>query len=394
MTDSALAATPAASAPEPAAAPASTDVPLPAPGAPAEPVPAPNRVRDLHPGWFASVMGTSILAVATYNNPGDLDALRGLAHGLGSGLAVLAYALGAVLSVAYAVRWVRYRDAALADLRHPVLGAMLATVPGGLLVLAVMTAVVGPTLLPAGAITPVISVLAIVGSILALVLSVAFAMTQFVGALPVASVNGGWLIPPVVAIIIPMALARLVPDAGSGTARLLLVIGYAAYGLGLMLFLLVLGLLYDRLVLHPLPPAPLAPTLWIALGPVGVGVLAPLALARAGEPTFGASASTVMMIALLLGTALWGFGLWWITMAITLLARYLRAGPVPFHLGWWAFTFPLGAFTVATFTLGRTWEVPAIEGIGVALYLLLAAFWGVVTTRTAGATRTGRIWQR
>lgn len=361
---------------------------------PAETAPAPHRMRDLHPGWFASVMGTAILAVATYNNPGDLDALRSLAHGLGSGLAVLAYALGAVLSVAYAVRWVRYRDAALADLRHPVLGAMLATVPGGLLVLAVMTSVVGPTLLPGGAITPVIAVLAIVGSILAIVVSIAFALTQFIGALPVASVNGGWLIPPVVAIIIPMALARLVADVGSGTARLLLAVGYGAYGLGLLLFLLVLGLLYDRLVLHPLPPAPLASTLWIVLGPVGVGVLAPLALARAGEATFGDTAPTVMMIALLLGTALWGFGLWWITITITLLVRYLRAGPLPFHLGWWAFTFPLGAFTVATLTLGRTWEVPAIEGIGVALYLLLLGFWGIVATRTVGGARTGRIWQR
>ena len=117
-----------------------------------------DRVRDLHPGWFASVMGTAILAVATYLNPGNLTALQGAAHGLGAGLAVLAYALGAVLTIAYAVRWARHRDAALADLRHPVLGAMHATLPGGLLVLAVMTSVVGPELLPAGAVTALIAV--------------------------------------------------------------------------------------------------------------------------------------------------------------------------------------------------------------------------------------------
>ena len=45
--------------------------------------------------------------------------LQGAAHGLGSGLAVLAYALGVVMTVAYAVRWARHRDAALADLHHP-----------------------------------------------------------------------------------------------------------------------------------------------------------------------------------------------------------------------------------------------------------------------------------
>ena len=353
-----------------------------------------DRLRDLHPGWFASVMGTAILAVATYLNPGNLAALQGAARGLGAGLAVLAYGLGAVMTVAYAVRWVRHRGPAMADLHHPVLGAMHATLPGGLLVLAVMTSVVGPELLPAGAVTALIAVLAAVGSVLALVFSVAFAMTLFVGDPPAASVNGGWFIPPVVTIIIPMALTPLVPHVGPATARLLLALGYAAYGMGFLLFLLVLGLLHDRLVLHPLPASPLAPSLWIGLGPVAVAVLAPLALARAGQDLFGVAATSVMVLSQLLGTAVWGFGLWWLAIAVTLLVRYLRAGPLPFHLGWWAFTFPLGAYTVATVTLARTWQAPGLEGVAVLLYLTLVGFWVVVTARTLTATRTGRIWQR
>src|SRR5665811_180130 len=77
-----------------------------------------TRLRDLHPGWLASVMGTAIVAVASYDNPGNVTALRGVAHRLGVGLAVLAYALGAVLVVAYLIRWVHHSRAALADLRH------------------------------------------------------------------------------------------------------------------------------------------------------------------------------------------------------------------------------------------------------------------------------------
>ena len=353
-----------------------------------------DRVRDLHPGWFASVMGTAILAVATYLNPGNLTVLWDAAHGLGAGLAVLAYGMGVVMTVAYAVRWAHDRDAAMADLRHPVLGAMHATLPGGLLVLAVMTSVVGPELLPAGAVTALIAVLAAVGSVLALVFSVAFAMTLFVGAPPAASVNGGWFIPPVVTIIIPMALTPLVPHVGPGTARLLLALGYAAYGMGFLLFLMILGLLHDRLVLHPLPPAQLAPTLWIGLGPVAVAALVPLALARAGQDLFGVAAPAVTVLSQLFGTALWGFGLWWLAIAVTLLVRYLRAGPLPFHLGWWAFTFPLGAYTVATMTLARSWQAPVLEGVAVLLYLMLVGFWAVVATRTVTAIRTGRIWQR
>jgi C4-dicarboxylate transporter/malic acid transport protein len=375
------------------------DHPNPAPARTgAEPAPGsattPTRMRDLHPGWFASVMGTAIVAVATYDNPGNVTSLSGVAHGMGTGLAVLAYALGAVLAVAYAVRWVRHTDACRADLRHPVLGAMHATLPGGLLVLAVMTSVIGSELFPASAVTALIATLAAVGAALGLVLSVAFAYTLFTGETAAASVNGGWFIPPVVTIIIPVALAPLIPHASAGTARLLLALGYATYGMGFLLFLLTMGLLHDHLVLHPMPPAALAPTVWIALGPVGVGALAPLALARAGQPVLGAASPTVMIVSELFATAVWGFGLWWLAIAVALLVRYLRAGRLPFHLGWWAFTFPLGAFTVATLTLARAWQAPALETVAVLLFLTLVAFWATVTARTVAATGTGRIWQR
>jgi tellurite resistance protein TehA-like permease len=152
------------------------------------------------------------------------------------------------------------------------------------------------------------------------------------------------------------------------------------------------GLFHDRLVLHPLPPAPLAPTLWIGLGPVSVAVLVPLALARAGQDIFGVAAPAVTVLSQLFGTAMWGFGLWWLAIAVTLLVRYLHAGPLPFHLGWWAFTFPLGAYTVATMTDPEL--SPVLEGVAVLLYLMLVGFWAVVAARTVTATRTGRIWQR
>ena len=62
------------------------------------------RVRELNPGWFASVMGTAILAVASYDNPAAVEYLLPTAHLLGIVLAVLAYALAAVLLAAYLIR--------------------------------------------------------------------------------------------------------------------------------------------------------------------------------------------------------------------------------------------------------------------------------------------------
>ena len=308
--------------------------------------------------------------------------------------AVLAYLLGVVLTVTYGIRWTRYRAAARAELRDPMLGALHATLPGGLLVLAVMTASVGPALFSDTVVTAIVAVLAGAGAVLAVVIGVVFTYELFVGERSAAAVNGGWFIPPVVTIIIPMALAPLLSHVDETVGRALLVLGYAAYGLGMVLFLLTLALLYGRLVLLSLPPAPLAPTLWIVLGPVGVGCVAPLSLAALSAPYMGEAAGAVGSLSLIGGTALWGFGLFWRALATSLLIRYTRTGGVPFHLGWWAFTFPLGAYTVATITLARAWQSSMIEAFGALLSIALAAFWVVVTSRTLAATRTGTVWRR
>ena len=339
-------------------------------------------------------MGTAILAVATYDNPGAVQYLLPTAHLLGIVLAVLAYALAAVLLAAYLIRWIRHREAAVADLRNPVVGALYGTVPGGLLVLAVMTSVIGPSVLPEHVVTLAVAVLTVVGGILAAAISVTFAYVLFTGETPHVLVNGGWFIPPVVTIIIPLALAALIPQLDGGNARLLLVLGYAFYGLGFLLFLFMMGLLHDRLILHTMPGAPLAPSLWIALGPVGVGVLALLALAHVAAPMLPTGGAAVVVISQLAATGLWGFGVWWLAVAVALLVRYLRTGPLPFGLGWWAFTFPLGAFTVATLTIARVWDTAALEVFGAALYTGLVAFWILVTANTLRGLRNGQVWKR
>ncbi|MBN9375979.1 MAG: C4-dicarboxylate ABC transporter, partial [Cellulomonas sp.] len=130
------------------------------------------------------------------------------------------------------------------------------------------------------------------------------------------------------------------------------------------------------------------------LGPVGVGALAALALARAMPAAVPGAAGAVATPSLLFASALWGFGVWWLAVAVALLVRYLRAGGFAFHLGWWAFTFPLGALTVATLGIARAWQAPALDAVGAVLYVGLVVVWAVVGTRTVRGVLSGRIWQR
>ena len=84
--------------------------------------------------------------------------------------------------------------------------------------------------------------------------------------------------------------------------------------------------------------------------------------------------------------------MWWL--AVALLVRYLRTGPLPFGLGWWAFTFPLGAFTASTLALGRVWHVGAIEAPAAVLFLALVVAWAIVSVSTLRAVRSGAAWRR
>ncbi len=89
-----------------------------------------------------------------------------------------------------------------------------------------------------------------------------------------------------------------------------------------------------------------------------------------------------------------GDGVAGFTAAILLLRKYLRTSGLPFGIGWWALTFPLGAYTVSTLTLARALKVDALEIFGLLLFVLLAAFWIVVTGRTLIGVRTGEAWRR
>lgn len=47
--------------------------------------------------------------------------------------------------------------------------------------------------------------------------------------------------------------------------------------------------------------------------------------------------------------ALWGAAILWLAYAV---AAALYAAPLPFHVGWWEFTFPPGMLALTTIVLG------------------------------------------
>jgi tellurite resistance protein len=124
-------------------------------------------------------MGTAIVGIVGYQNPGNQAGLRDGAHSFGVFVVGAAAILAIALGVPYLVRWLRHPQAAIADLRNPVAGALYGTFPGGLLVLAVGVATVGPSLGAPDAVTTTVAVLATIGIVLAFTVSVGFAYLLF-----------------------------------------------------------------------------------------------------------------------------------------------------------------------------------------------------------------------
>ncbi|GAB4478431.1 MAG: tellurite-resistance/dicarboxylate transporter [Burkholderiaceae bacterium] len=327
------------------------------------------------PAWFAAVMGTGVLAVTLHYYARSAPWLDPLAWGLHA----LNIALAALLGVPWIVRWLRYPQAAIGTLKHPVQAHFYPTFSIALLVLALQC-------LAFGAYTQVALALWLIGAVLTVVFSVVVLALAFQGeAVTLDHVTPAMFIPPVGLVVIPVAGAPLAAALPAGWRDVLLAFNWAALGAGSLLYVGLLALTMFRYLLHRRVGAPLVPTAWINLGPLGV---IPVSLLNLTEAMPQLSAGGV---AALVGLLLWGFGAWWLVMASVLTIGALRRGELPFASSWWAFTFPLGAFVAASWRLGTQLALAPITGVGAAALVLLALLWTITFVRSVRGVVDGSL---
>jgi tellurite resistance protein TehA-like permease len=212
-------------------------------------------------------MGTGIVATAAATLPVQWPGLRGFA----TAIWVLSALWLVTLTGAQLVHWTRHRSAALGHARHPVMVQFYGAPPMALLTVGAGALLLGPGLIGAHAAITIDAVLWPVGTIggLACSLAVPYLMfTQFRAAPDAAF--GGWLMPVVPPMVSAATGALLIPHLPAGQLRLSMLLAcYGMFGLSLIASVVVITQLWHRLVRYSAGPAPMVPTLWIVLGPLG-----------------------------------------------------------------------------------------------------------------------------
>ncbi len=309
------------------------------------------HIKHFSPAWFAMIMGLGAFANASYMIGAKV---------VGISVFWVNIVMFFLLSVPFIIRFVVYFEDVKRDIFSPYTIAFYPTFAVGMLVLA------GGAMLmkPFSGYIEFAFLMYIVGSLLVLAFASIIGYAMFVSdGVDLKHANYSWLIPPVAAVVVPMVGSSLVPYAGS-YAKLLALINVMYFSIGFFLYIFVGSIIFHRMVTHSLPSSSVAPTIWISLGPIGVSAIDMLGFTKALYPL----GITIGMAPALM---IWGFGIWCYVVSVLITIHYWKNTGIPYGLGWWAYIFPLGAYTIATIYLAKVMSCPFAMYIAWILYITL-----------------------
>ena len=292
-------------------------------------------LEELSPAYFALVMSTGILSVASFR----------------LGLPVTAHALFALNIAFYVVLWtlfvlrlLYFPRAMMADIADHLRGP-------GFFTVVVATSVLGSQVLLLGGNL----VLALVLWGLAILLWIGLTYAIFTILTVKRSkpplergINGGWLLAVVATQSVAVLGALLAAHVGQPWKLEMNFFALSMWLWGGMLYIWMMSLIFYRYAFFTFEPGDLSPPYWINMGAMAISTLAgALLIANVAHAPFLLSLQPFIK-----GFTVfyWATGTWWIPMLLVLaLWRHVyRRFPLRYYPLYWGAVFPLGMYAAAT----------------------------------------------
>jgi tellurite resistance protein TehA-like permease len=342
----------------------------------------PSAIATLFPGYFAMVMATGIIAIGA-----QLEGIEWLAQAL----YVVSVGAGLVLFSLLGARIIRHRDAFVADATNHAKGFAFLTTVAGTNVVGAASIVIHGWWSLAWALWWCGVALWIVFVYLTLIAVVIRPGKPGLQG----GINGTWFLLTVstesVAVLAALLVVRRQNDLLAFTAL-------AAFGLGVVLYVIVMTMVFLRWTFVSLDPTEADPPAWIAAGAVAITVLAGsnlLLAAPSSERLERVAPFLEGVVVLAWATATFWFPL---MIAIGVWRHIVRRVPLRYHPSYWAMVFPLGMYGVSTFRMRDAIDLRALEWLPDLMLAVALVAWSAAAVGLAlegrRAMRTPRAARR
>ncbi len=314
----------------------------------------PPKLLHFPVAFFAMIMGTLGLTLAWQKSAHVLL----IPSIISQVLLTFSAVVFACIVITYLLKIIRHSTAVIAEFNHPIKMSFFPAFSIGMILMSIATLEVSMELS---------RFLWVLGSTLQLLFTLNV-LTRWIHhpGFQISHSTPAWFIPVVGNILVPIA----------GVEHGFYEVSWFFFSIGILYWVILKTLIFNRIIFHEPLPERLLPTLFILIAPPAVGFLSYMKLNHEALDGFARILYyTACFLVLLLTT------------------QFARFSRIQFFMSWWAYSFPLAAFTIATQVMFSKTGSPVF---GILSYLMLIVVSCVVLLllyKTSRAIISGQVFQ-